>query len=733
MSNDSTEGQQPGPERALEALLAARRQGSSQRDLESRLGLDSQEPLLGWLRELQRQGEAVEWNRRWFAIRHTDWRVGRIEVQRGGQGVVSVGEGGEAGYFVRRGDLNGARDGDLVLVKPRKKAKGKRAVRDSRLPLASVSRVLERRWNNLVGRVVPWHSGYCLEPFDTKVRIEVDLGRELPDGARPGDYVVADLLDKPGRHSRIAGRISEVLGDVDEPGVDVDVVLRHLQIPDAFPPDVLAQAAEFGEDPEESDMKDRLDLRDRVTVTIDGVTAKDFDDAISVESRPGGGFRLGVHIADVSHYVSEGSRLDREALHRGTSVYFPDRAVPMLPEALSNGLCSLRPDVPRLTVSAFLDIDSDGQVGRRRFASSVIQSRRRLTYGEVRRVLEEPQDGDREDYGEVLDLLHHANDLRKALYRRRIADGSLDLDLPEVNLILGDAGEVTAIEPAERNVAHRLIEELMIAANSAVAAEVDSNEVPAMHRVHPPPDLETLEELRTALAAIGLKFEVTREALHPSVLQRLLSDVEGDDHQALVSNLVLRSLQRAVYNAEPAGHFALSLRDYAHFTSPIRRYPDLTVHRQLKRLLSGAEDLDAGLHDRLPAMAEHCSQTERRAERAERDVSKWKKVRYLEDFVGEIFPGTVTGVAPFGLFVQLDDFLVDGLIPIRSLTDDYYHFEPDHQRLLGERRGRIFRLGDRLEVILAQVKVSARTLDFEIPGMPPPRRERRSKPPRSLY
>jgi ribonuclease R len=324
-----------------------------------------------------------------------------------------------------------------------------------------------------------------------------------------------------------------VLGDVDDPGVDVDVVLRHLQIPDAFPRNVLDQAAEFGDDPQESDMEGRLDLRDQVTVTIDGETAKDFDDAISVESRPGGGFRLGVHIADVSHYVAERSALDREALHRGTSVYFPDRAVPMLPEALSNGLCSLRPDVPRLTVSAFLDVDSSGQVGRRRFATSVIQSRRRLTYGEVYRVLEEPRDSDQEEYGEVLALLRRANDLREALYRRRIADGSLDLDLPEVNLILDDAGEVTAIEPAERNVAHRLIEELMIAANSAVAAEVDSNEVPAMHRVHPPPDLDTLEELRTALAAIGLKFEVTREALHPSVLQRLLSHPFHLSHSAL--------------------------------------------------------------------------------------------------------------------------------------------------------------------------------------------------------
>ena len=404
----------------------------------------------------------------------------------------------------------------------------------------------------------------------------------------------------------------------------------------------------------------------------------------------------------------------------------------MLPEALSNGLCSLRPRVPRLTMSAFLDIDAAGEVRKRSFARTVIESRRRMTYSEVRRLLEEPRADDEAQYGEVLPMLRRAAALREKLYDRRLAAGSLDLDLPEVLLRLDDRGEVESIDPAERHVAHRLIEELMIAANRAVAAELDAHERPALHRLHAPPELDTLEELRTSLAAIGITLPVTREALHPEAFQAVLRVAHGRPHEALVSTLLLRAMQRAVYSAAEGGHFALSLRHYTHFTSPIRRYPDLLVHRQLKRLLAGREP-SPGIDRELPAIAASCSTTERRAESAERELRKWKKVRFLADRLGETFTGTITGVQPFGLFVQIDAYLVDGLVPIRNLSDDYYHFEPDRLRLVGDRGGRVGRLGAGRETVRGDADEAKRNLDFEVAGMPPPPERPANRRRRSVY
>ena len=738
MSNSGRGGVETLLERLRRELSSSRRKGTAVEGLLETVAEYESDQVVEALKELERGGEAVEWNRRWYALRYTDWVVGRLETLRGGRALVRSGERGEAGFSVRRGDLGGARDGDLVLVRPRRKRRGKRDRRRHELPEASVAKILERRFTRLVGRAVPWHSGFRLQPFDPRTRLEVDLRGGLPEGARPGDYVVAELLDSPGRHGLVAARVTEVLGDADRQGVDVRVVLGHFEIPQEFPRSVLDAAARLPDDPASGDTADRLDLTDRIVVTIDGATARDFDDAISVEQTEDGGFELGVHIADVSHYVAEGSPLDREAYRRGTSVYFPDCAVPMLPEALSNGLCSLRPEVPRLTVSACLDIDATGQVRGRSFARSVIRSSRRMTYGEVRRLLEEPRAEDLGEYGAVLPMLQRAERLRELLYQRRLEAGSLDFDLPEVELVLDADGAVENIVPAERSVAHRLIEELMIAANRAVAAELDGAEIPALHRLHAAPELDTMEELRTALAAIGLSFgsssggRPSREGLSPESFQAVLRAAAGGPHEALVGSLVLRSMQRAVYSPVEGGHFALSLRHYTHFTSPIRRYPDLLVHRQLKRHIAGevsAEDLGA----RLPTIANHSSQTERRAESAERELTKWKKVRFLEDRVGEVFRGTITGVQPFGLFVQLNDYLVDGLVPIRTLSDDYYHFEPDRMRLVGESDDRIFRLGDTIEVLLVAANQEARNLDLEAPGMPPPPARSTGRRRRSVY
>lgn len=710
----------PGSEAPAESLLlqaveAHQRQGVEASALFAETGDEFDEEILRRaLYGLLGDGRVVEWRGRLLAARFTDWVVGTIQGMTRGDALLLSGEHEEPGYFIAARHRQGALDGDLVLARPSKRrSKGSRG-----LPQATVVRILTPRRRQVVGRVVRERGQKRWLPFDPKDKLDIRV--QGGDGLGEEEFVVLELSAAGEHGGPVQGRVVEVLGDPEEPGVDVAIVIRHYQIPDVFPDDVMAAADALPEHPEAADWNEREDLRERVIVTIDGATARDFDDAIEVEALAGGGFRLGVHIADVSHYVVEGSQLDREAYRRGTSVYYPEGAIPMLPERLSNGLCSLLPEVPRLTMSAFVDFDSRGKPFRRRFASSVIQSRRRMTYSEVRRLLEEPQDSDEAEYGAVLPMLRQAGKLARILNQRRVERGSLDFDLPEGNVVLDSDGFMVGILPSERNIAHRLIEEFMIAANEAVAQELEGHECPALFRVHDPPDPLRLEELRQLLATFGLQLPGDMESLHPSALQEVLERVQGRPEEALVSTLVLRTMQRAIYAPECRGHYALASRYYCHFTSPIRRYPDLLVHRQLRHILHGdwRETSDRTLLEaRLPAMGQHTSRTERRAERSERDLLQWKKVRYLEDRVGDTFEGQITGVQPFGLFVQLGGLLVDGLVPIASMEDDYYLYEPERHRLVGEHMGRIFRLGDPVEVVLASINEVQRGLELAIADM----------------
>ncbi|MDX1502626.1 MAG: ribonuclease R [Thermoanaerobaculia bacterium] len=708
-------------EEIRERLERAGRHGLAAQTLVDKLGesWDEQEVRRA-LARLAAGGEAIEWNRRWMAPRFTDWKVATLKRLANGDAVAEEGGRGGPAHYVKQRELGGARDGDRVLLKPHR---GRRPKRRGELPRASVSRVLERRHERVVGTLELGEERRWLIPFDPKLHLEIEVegGEELLEDT----YVVVEIERRPGRSDLpLSGRVVERLGRIGTPGVDVLVLLRHLDIPEAFPPEVLEAAAGLPADPGEDDLSGRRDLRAETAVTIDGGQARDFDDAITVERRDRGGFRVGVHIADVSHYVPEGGVLDLEAYRRATSVYFPDRAVPMLPESLSNGLCSLKPGVPRLTLSAFFDVDPEGRVRRRRFARSVIRSARRLTYAEVRRVLEEPRPGDEKRYGpEVLRLLFDARDVMRLLYRRRVARGSLDFDLPHGDVILDTDGYTVDVKPGQRTVAHRIIEELMLSANGAVARELDRRELPALYRVHEPPSPEKLEDLRETLRTLGISLKGDLAELPPSALQAALARVEGREEEPFVASLVLRAMQRAVYSPEPRGHYALATGDYTHFTSPIRRYPDLLVHRQLKAALDG--DPQAGvralLPQRLPAIAEWCSTAERRAERAERMILQWKLVRLLADRVGETFSGRITGVEPFGLFVLLVDYFVDGLLPVRELDDDWYEHDPEGHRLVGRDRGRVFRLGDAIEVVLTGINEHRRSLDL---APAPPERDR---------
>ncbi len=705
-------------EQVYRQLEAAGRAGLELENVRSPEDLDAaREHLRQALVDLEAEGRAAEWSRRWYALRFTDLVAGGIKRLEGGDALILTGRGGEAGYFTPRKLAKGSMDGDLVLVRAHKEVRGRSRAGD-RLPEATVVKIVRRRYQRVVGTVEVDDDGRrWLTPFDTKAAFDLEVaeGERVPEGV----FVVVEV-DPPrpgGGHPR--GRIVEVLGDPEVPGVDVDVVLRHYGIPDAFPEPVARAAADLPEDPEPADWSGREDLRSALLVTIDGASARDFDDAVSLE-RVGSGtggerFRLGVHIADVSHYVEEGSILDLEAYRRGTSVYYPDRAVPMLPERLSNGLCSLRPEVPRLAMSVFLDIDREGRVQARRFAQSVIRSSRRMTYDEVRRLLEEPRDGDEAAYGPILPMLREMAKLMRILLEARTRRGSIDFDLPEGDVILDTDGQTVGIHPGERHVAHRIVEEFMIAANEAVAFELASHEVPALYRVHDAPSRTDLEELKETLQAVGVRLKGDLENLHPSALQEVLARVVGTPEEPFVSALVLRTMQRAIYRPECRGHYALASRYYAHFTSPIRRYPDLVVHRGLKALLAGRErggEEERLLAERMPGIGEHASFTERRAEQSERELLQWKKVRFLAERIGETFQGRITGVQPFGLFVQLDGLYVDGLVPIRLLEDDYYVFEPAAHRLVGADEGRVFQLADPIEVRLVGVSKRHRGLDL---------------------
>ncbi|HEY6553026.1 MAG TPA: VacB/RNase II family 3'-5' exoribonuclease, partial [Vicinamibacteria bacterium] len=613
---------------------------------------------------LEAAGEAFEVEGLWYSEEFGPWIVGVVEVLEEGDGLIrrpdARGQKEQPEAYIRRRNLKGALSGDTVLVR----RMGRRAKEgDWRVTEGSVQKILNERHQTLVGTLEHGEAGQLmLVPYDPK--LAVDLPVMDADGVPEGHYVVVRI--ERGREP--AGRVVEVLGDAEQPGVDVLVVLRHYGIQDEFPPAVLEQAGSRPKDPTPADWKGREDLRDRVVITIDGESARDFDDAVSVEKLPNGLFRLGVHIADVAHYVEEGSALDLEAYRRGTSVYYPDRAIPMLPEALSNGLCSLRPHVPRLTTSAFLDIDRDGKVQDRRFAETVIRSTRRMTYNEVRRILEEPQERDLAEYGPILTCLREMHMLMTILHHARLKRGSIDFDLPEGNVELGTDGTVVGVIPSERNVAHRLIEEFMLAANEAVAIELDMQAVPALYRVHEPPSPDRLQELRETLRPLGVALKGELTSLHPAALQQVLARVKGLPEEPFVSSLVLRTMQRAAYRPECWGHYALASKNYCHFTSPIRRYPDLVVHRALLRELGLSDDPPPG---DLDGLAEHTSAREREAAQVEHLADDLCLAWLLEATLYERgwddpFEGEIVGMIPSGLFIRFGD-VFEGYLPARRL------------------------------------------------------------------
>lgn len=639
---------------------------------------------------------------------------GRISVHRDGYGFVTPDAGGED-IFIPEKFQNGALHGDLVEASSSLSRMGGNKL-DGR-----VLTVLERATTRVVGRYEETRRGAIVIPEDQRLNLVVSIpakGRAL---AEDGHQVVAELTSYPIGGRPAEGRVIEVLGWPDDPEVEVQSAIRRFDLPHIFAQDLLAEAELIANNVSADDLTGRVDLRTMPTVTIDGETARDFDDAVSLQME-GANFRLWVSIADVSHYVKKDSRMDLEAYLRGTSVYFPDRCIPMLPERLSNGICSLNPDVDRLTMTAEMLFDRSGTMLESSFYSSVIKSTARLTYTIVKQIIVDNDLELTDKYRPVSPMLLEMKELALILMEMRKKRGSIDFDLPEPEIIIGLTGLTEGIIRAERNLAHQLIEEFMLAANEAVALYITSRGFPFLYRVHENPDPAKLQTFQEFIFGFGYEFKLVEEKVKPSELQRLLAQAKGQPEERMINYALLRCMKQARYAAENVGHFGLASDCYCHFTSPIRRYPDLVVHRILKAALAittekGPEEKRpsralAIATERLGEVAEHTSKRERVAMEAERDVVEMKKLQYMQQHVGEAFDGYITGVTAFGFFVELEELFVEGLVHISTLTDDIYsHAEKQHS-LIGRRSGTIFRIGDTARVTVASVSPATRRIEF---------------------
>lgn len=650
--------------------------------------------------------------------------VGRYSRHPAGFGFVVSDDPSQGDLFIPPGAHAGAVHGDIVsarvvAVKPDGRREG------------AIARVVERRSSTIVGLYHGTASGGgIIQPLDAGFGFEVLVPREHAQGARTGEIVRVELVTPPHDGAGARGRLLERLGHPDEPGVETEVLVRKYGFAASFPEEVLAELEARPTRPEEWPLAAREDFTAGTVVTIDGETARDFDDAIEVERLEEGGFRLHVHIADVAFFVPEGSATDEEALARGTSVYFPDRCIPMLPERLSNDLCSLRPDELRLTQGVTIDFDRQGRQRRVRFHDGFIRSRARLTYNEVARIIEHKEAAAREARAAIVPMLDAAGELAVLLARRREERGAIDFDLPEPEILLELTGETAEVVARHRNAAHRLIEEFMIAANAAVAGELKRRKVPALFRVHERPPVDRVERLAEALDGLGYRFGGEAAAVQPSDFAALVKQAKGRPEEPFVARLVLRTMALARYDEECLGHFGLALARYLHFTSPIRRYPDLLVHRALRRLRSGPPEPAGEREDRmarLPDLARECSRLEREAESAEREAVAWKLAAFMADRLGDEFDGVVVEVASHGVLVALEEPFVEGLIPVARLGSEYFKYDPRRRILRGTDSGRLYRLGMPVRVRVDRVDLYRHLIDFS-PVEPEPADRRPARP-----
>ncbi|HBI72097.1 MAG TPA: ribonuclease R [Lachnospiraceae bacterium] len=616
-------------------------------------------------------------------------------------------EGEEQDIFIPENATKGALHGDKVMVAINEEQTGKRKE-------GTILDIMERGKTELVGTFEKSKNFGFVRPDNPKFGRDIFIAKEHTMGAVGGHKVVVKLTKFGDGTQNPEGKVIEILGHVNDPGVDIMSIIREHDLPVEFPEEVMRFLNQIPEEIDPGEMKGRLDIRKLQTVTIDGEDAKDLDDAITL-SKEGEIYHLGVHIADVSHYVKEGSVLDKEALKRGTSVYLVDRVIPMLPHKLSNGICSLNAGTDRLALSCFMDINSKGEVVSHRIAETVVQVDERMTYTSVAKIVEDHDEEECRKYEALVPMFYEMLELSQILKKRRRKRGSIDFDFPESKIVVDAKGKPIDIQAYERNKATKIIEEFMLIANETIAEDFFWQEIPFLYRTHDYPDEEKIKKLGIFINNFGYSIHIGQDEIHPKELQKLLMKIEDTPEEPLISRLTLRSMKQAKYTVANTGHFGLSAKYYCHFTSPIRRYPDLQIHRIIKENLNGALDERRQKHYEkiLYEVANHSSKTERRADDTEREVEKMKKVEYMGNFIGETFDGVISGITTWGMYVELAN-TVEGMIRVSDMEDDYYFYDEEHYQMVGEHTKKTYNLGQKVKIEVIAADKLQRTIDFAL-------------------
>ena len=702
----------PVPSREfLMDLLAEQARPLTREEVAQAIGLESPDELEGLRRRLiamERDGQAIR-NRRggYVLVDNEELLRGRVVGHQDGYGQLAPDVGGDRVYISPR-DMRMVMHGDRAVVRVT-------GVNHEGQPAGILVDVIQRANKTVVGRFFTESGVGFVVPSNKRIHHDVIVPAEAQQNAANGELVVVQITQQPTMRRQPIGEVIQVLGEHIRPGTEIEAAQLIYEIPVTWPEAVEKELARLPDEVPEADKQERKDLRDLPLVTIDGADARDFDDAVYAEPKPSG-WRLVVAIADVSHYVRPGTALDREAGNRGNSVYFPRDVVPMLPEKLSNGLCSLNPQVDRLCTVCDMLISTSGELRRSRFYRGVMRSHARLLYEEVAELLVDESPALRTTYQHLLRPLEHLYGVYESLRKARERRGAIDFETTETQIIFDQHGSIETIRPTQRTEAHRLIEECMLAANQATARFLQKQRLPSLFRNHDGPDEDRLDNLRRFLAETGLSLGGGDDP-QPADYAKLLRSVQHRADRHLIQTLMLRSLKQAVYHPVNTGHFGLAMPEYAHFTSPIRRYPDLVVHRGIGHVIDGGQGQTfPKRQDELLSLGEHCSMTERRADEATRDAESILKCQYIRDKVGETFNGVVTGVTGFGLFVELDDLYVDGLVHVTQLENDFFRFDPIGHHLTGERTGRVYRLTDRVRVRIARVDPDERKVDLTMIG-----------------
>ncbi len=662
------------------------------------------------LEKMEEQGLVIKTKKKKYGTPETFGMVtGRVQSTLKGFAFLIPDNKNTTDVFIAASELEGAMHDDRVLVKLTQKPEG------SRRAEGTVIKILNRANVEIVGTFQQSKDFGFVVPDNRKINVDIYIPGAFGGGAQTGDKVVAKITKWPKAKRNPEGKIIEVLGQKGDPGTDILSVIRKYQLPENFPKKVLAEADHVPQEVEAEEIKRRKDLRDLTTITIDGADAKDLDDAVSIERLENGNLKLGVHIADVTHYVKEGSPLDKEAIKRATSVYLVDRVIPMLPRRLSNGICSLNPKVNRLTLTCMMEIDQNGGVVDHDIFESIIKTNERMVYTDVSDILEGVERPELAKYDYLKDTFKAMEELARILRKKRDRRGAIDFNFPEAKIIVDADGHPVEIKKAERRIANRIIEEFMLAANETVAEHMHWLDMPFVYRIHEMPDEEKIIAFNKFIHNFGFFVKGAQGEIHPKAVQNLLSKVEGKPEEHIISKMMLRSLKQAKYSPVNEGHFGLAANYYCHFTSPIRRYPDLQIHRIIKEMLQ--HKLQPKRIERLTEIvqyaSEQSSEQERIAEKAERETDDIKMCEYMLDYIGDTFEGMISSVTSFGVFTELEN-TVEGLTRMNLLDDDYYYYDEENLQLVGERSGNTYRIGDRVLVRVERVDVDLREVDFYI-------------------